>query len=59
MSKIHILASDEKKQYRVIIHTSVPAGNNSAGKSWKDVLIGAEQNTSELIIGTKNGGNCS
>lgn len=39
MSKIHVLESDGGGNYRIIIHVAVPAGNNSAGVSWKNCVL--------------------
>jgi len=39
MSKLHILEATGEGQFRIAIHTAVPAGNNAAGKAWKDVLL--------------------
>ena len=38
MAKIHVLANEAGK-YEVIIHFNTPAGNNSAGVSWKEAAI--------------------
>lgn len=35
MSKMHILTADTTGNYRVVIHTPTPSGNNSVGISWK------------------------
>ncbi len=38
MSKIHVLENTNKK-YKVVLHFTVPTGNNSAGNSWKDCAL--------------------
>lgn len=52
---VHVLESSARGRYRVAIHTPMPAGNNSAGKSWKDCWIAAGMNTSILAVGTAPG----
>lgn len=49
MSKVHILTGDENENYHAVIHFPVPAGNNSAGQSWKDVLVADGNNKTVLI----------
>jgi len=39
MSKIHVLESDDGYAYKVAIHSPIPAGNNAAGRSWKDCAL--------------------
>lgn len=48
MSKVHILEADNKGNYKVVIHSPVPPGNNSAGKAWKDCLTESGANTSVM-----------
>jgi hypothetical protein len=51
MSKIHVLENNNG-QYKTVIHFTVPPGNNSAGKSWKDcALAGGEGVTTVLTVG--------
>jgi len=38
MSKIHVLEANSKGEYTLAIHTAVPTGNNSAGKTWQSVI---------------------
>lgn len=53
MSKAHILTSDGRGQYTAVVHVPVPAGNNSAGKAWKTVLLkSGESGATELSVGT-------
>ena len=35
MSKMHVLAADNKGVYNAVAHYPTPAGNNSCGISWK------------------------
>lgn len=53
MSKIHILDA-QNWTYNVVLHTSTPTGNNSAGKSWVDILIAIGIQTS-MTVGTDPG----
>jgi len=55
MSKTHILETDNNLEYNVVVHIAVPAGSNSAGKSWKDVVLGAGLNVSRLTEGVAPG----
>jgi hypothetical protein len=52
MAKIHVLDSDGNGVYRVVLHTPVAGGNNSAGHAWTDVVVAAGLNTSILPEGT-------
>lgn len=56
MSKIHILEADTNGNYNVVLHTAVPIGDNSAGKSWKQCLIESGKNgKTSLTVGTNPG----
>ncbi|MBU2118642.1 MAG: hypothetical protein KJ954_13730 [Alphaproteobacteria bacterium] len=37
MAKIHILEADHEGNYRMVIHSPIPTGNNFIGLSWKIV----------------------
>ena len=52
--KIHVLEKNDSG-YRVVVHKSTAAGNNSAGISWKNVLLGAGLNTTRMPEGTSAG----
>lgn len=53
MSKIHILESDGNFGYKIAIHFSIPAGNNSVGMSWKECgLSNGQLGTTILEVGT-------
>jgi hypothetical protein len=39
MAKIHVLDSDDRGFYNLVIHKAVPEANNSAGNAWKNVLL--------------------
>ena len=54
MAKIHILTASQGL-YDLVIHVATPAGNNSAGISWKNVIIGAGRNTTRLTEGNGAG----
>lgn len=49
MAKIHVLESNVDGSFRVVLHTPVPAGNNSAGKSWKDSLLNSGRSGSTIL----------
>ena len=56
MSALHILEADTAGNYRVAIHTAVPAGNNTAGVKWKAAALAAGRTgTTELTEGTGPG----
>lgn len=56
MSKIHILESDNGWSYNVAIHFATPAGNNSAGYSWKACGLESElTGTTSMEIGSGPG----
>ena len=53
MSKIHVLESNNNHSYKVAIHFDTPAGNNSAGYSWKACALAAGTiGTTILEVGT-------
>ena len=55
MSKIHIL-QENKGVFRAVIHTPVLAGSNTAGKTWKEVLLSSGlSGSSVLTVGTSAG----
>ncbi len=39
LAKIHVLESDDGCVYRVVIHFSIPTGDNAIGRSWKDCAL--------------------
>jgi hypothetical protein len=49
MSAIHILDANGDGQFRVVIHTPVPTGNNSAGLAWKAVLLASGRSGSTVL----------
>jgi hypothetical protein len=51
MAALHVLEGDGIR-FKVVAHTAVPAGNNTAGNSWKSCLIAAGMNTTILPEGT-------
>lgn len=56
MSKIHVLGSDNNGKYFIVAHISTPVGNNTAGKSWKDVALKVGVlGSSRLIVGVGPG----
>ncbi len=56
MSKIHVLTSDTSGNYQIIIHTNTPAGNNSAGISWKTAGLNSRLiGTTSMTVGTSPG----
>lgn len=50
MAALHVLEGDGIR-FRVVVHTAVPVGNNTAGNSWKNCLISAGMNTTVLTEG--------
>jgi len=56
VSNIHILERNGPKRARVALHMPVPSGNNSAGFTWKSVLLAAGRaGVSALTEGTGPG----
>lgn len=56
MAKIHVLTSDTSGNFNVVLHTAVLAGNNSAGKSWKNcMLVAGRAGTTIMSEGTGPG----
>lgn len=55
MSKVHLLRNLGNKQYEVVMHAAIPAGNNLAGHSWQSVWIAAGMNTTRLTTGSGPG----
>lgn len=55
MAKIHALGQDNNGNYTVVLHTAIPAGNNTAGFSWQSVWIASGCNTTQLTEGTAPG----
>jgi hypothetical protein len=54
--KIFVLESDNDNSYKVAIHFPTPAGNNSAGMSWKACALGSKMiGTTILEVGTEPG----
>lgn len=54
--KIFILESDNDNSYKVAIHFTTPAGNNSVGKSYKACALGSKMiGTTVLEVGTEPG----
>lgn len=41
MAKVHVLDQQSPGRYRCVLHFAVPAGNNSAGITWKNALLRA------------------
>ena len=51
--KIHILESNNKNSYRIVIHFAITAGNNSVGKTWKSVGLESGKTGSTILdVGT-------
>ncbi len=51
MAKIHI-QSLSNKSFNAIVHFAMPAGNNSAGKSWKDCWLATGRNVTTMTEGS-------
>lgn len=48
MSKIHVLENNNGK-YRVVLHFNVPAGSNSASKTWKDCALSSGDGIATIL----------
>lgn len=55
MAKIHVLSGNTNNLYTVVVHATVPAGNNSAGTTWADAIKNSGLATSILTVGTGAG----
>lgn len=55
MTKLHILDALGGHRYRAVAHYAAPAGNNAAGVSWKNAIVGAKLNVSSLAEGSGAG----
>lgn len=55
--KIHVLEGNDNGEYRVVIHETMPLGNNGAGKAWKNCLLNAKDSvlSSILSVGVEPG----
>lgn len=51
MADMHILKGDGKK-WSIVMHFTVPAGNNANGVSWVDALVGSGLAVTKLTEGT-------
>ncbi len=49
MSTVHVLEKTSLNGWKVVIHTAVPNGNNSAGFSWKNVFLNAKRSGSSIL----------
>ena len=54
MSALHILDQDNG-QFRCVAHQAVPEGSNTAGVTWKNVILGAGLNVTFMTEGTLPG----
>ena len=54
MSALHILDQDNG-QFRCVAHQPVPAGSNTAGVTWKNVILGAGLNVTSMTEGVLPG----
>lgn len=54
MSKVHVLTGISGR-YSVVLHGTVPSGNNAVGVSWKTCLLNGSSKTSVLPVGTGAG----
>lgn len=55
MAKMHVLEGTALGSYTIVVHTTTPAGNNSAGVAWPAAIVAAGRNTSVMTIGTGAG----
>jgi len=51
-SSMHVFEANDKGEYRICAHVAVPAGNNTVGNSWKDVIIASGRNVTVMATGT-------
>lgn len=51
----YVLAGDGNGGYHFVTHYLTPVGNNAAGVSWANAVVGAGLNTSILPVGTGPG----
>jgi hypothetical protein len=51
MAKIHVLEGSRLNTYRIVVHSPIPAGNNSAGVPWPICLIGSGWAHTDMIEG--------
>lgn len=54
MSALHILDQDNG-QFRCVAHQAVPVGSNTAGVTWKNVILGAGLNVTSMTEGALPG----
>ncbi len=55
MAKIHVLSGNTNSLYTVVVHATVPNGNNAAGTAWTDAVKNSGLATSILTVGTGPG----
>lgn len=55
MSRLHVMQANGINQYSVFVHSPTPAGNNSAGRAWTEVIINSGMNVSALPTGSGGG----
>jgi hypothetical protein len=53
--KVHVLDAQSTSRYRVVLHTPMPVGNNSAGVTWKAAYLAAGLAVSILPVGSAPG----
>lgn len=54
-NSIYVLSGTTNNQYTVVVHTPTPAGNNAAGISWVNAIVGSGRNKSVLSVGAGPG----
>ena len=50
MAKIHVLSGDGSA-YNLVVHTTMPTGNNTVGNSWKACYLADSSRVSTLVAG--------
>lgn len=55
MAKIHVLSADDENNFTIVIHTSVSAGNNAIGVSWKNAGLASGKTGSTMLTEGLNG----
>src|SRR5262245_10483291 len=51
MASIHVLTGGSPNFYTVIVHVPTPAGNNSAGLPWVEVIKSSGRNRTTMTVG--------
>jgi hypothetical protein len=55
MAAIHILEGSRPHTFRIVVHSPVPVGNNSAGMPWQTCIVNSGQANTRMMEGTGPG----